>query len=62
MVIVIFVVSIILSAGIVNAIQRGFMKFIGADSMFYSMKTKVIIIIIVALFLTGLAMKLFGIK
>lgn len=44
---VIYIIGFIISAGIVNVAQRLFMKLMGADTMFFSMKTKIIIIFFV---------------
>ncbi len=58
---VLFIISLAVSSVIVNKSQQMFMKFIGSDMMFFSMKKKVFIIVILALFLEAFILKIFGI-
>ena len=51
MILVAFAIAFVISAVIVNAGYNLFMNFIGADSMFFSAKTKLIIMVVVALLL-----------
>ena len=60
LILVVFVIALIVSAMIVNAIQQMFMNFMGADVMFFNGKTKLFIIVILAFILFGLVAKLFG--
>ena len=63
---IIFIVSLCVAIPLVNAGQRWFMKIVGVDSMFFSIKKKIIAIIVVALIITsvvvGLILKIFGIS
>ena len=61
MVLVIFVIALIVSSILVNKVQQLYMSFVGASSMFFSGKKKLFAILVVAFFLTGLVMKIFGI-
>lgn len=58
---VLFIISLAVSSVIVNKSQQMFMRFIGSDMMFFSMKKKVFIIVILALFLEAFILKIFGI-
>lgn len=60
MLFIIFVISLVASSILVNKAQQLFMGFMGADGMFFSMKAKLIIIVIVALFIAGIIGKIFG--
>ena len=42
-----FIITLIIAIILVNAAYRLFMKIVGADGMFYSVKSKIITIIIV---------------
>lgn len=57
---VILVISLILGVIVVNAGQRLFMKVIGADAMFFSIKTKILLIIIAAALIYEFIGNLFG--
>lgn len=57
---IILIVCFFVSSIIVNQVQKMYMRFIGADAMFFSGKSKIIAIIVVTLFLTGLGLKIFG--
>ena len=63
---IIFIVSLCVAIPLVNAGQRWFMKIVGVDSMFFSIKKKIIAIIVVALIITsvvvGLILNIFGIS
>ena len=59
-IIVFFIISLVVATIITNVAQRLFMKVMGADAMFFSMKKKLIAIVIIALLLTGLVINMFG--
>lgn len=59
-IVVVFIISLVISTIIVNAVQRGFMKAMNMDAMSYSIKGKLIAILIVALLITGLYIKATG--
>lgn len=59
---VVFIISLIISAIVVNNAQRLFMKLIGADTMRFNGKTKFIIIIILALILAAVVINALGIE
>lgn len=56
-----FVVSLVVATIIVNGAYQLFMKLIGADAMFFSAKTKLVAIVVVALLIMGTVVKIFGI-
>ena len=64
--IILFIISLCVAIPLVNVAQRWFMKIIGIDSMFFSIKKKVIAIFVVAIIITslilGVIMKIFGIS
>lgn len=64
--IILFIISLWVAIPLVNVAQRWFMKIIGIDSMFFSIKKKVIAICVVAIIITslilGVIMKIFGIS
>lgn len=60
LIIVVFVISLLVSAGLVNKVQQMYMKFMGASGMFFSGKKKLFAIVLIAFFLTGFVMKIFG--
>lgn len=55
------IITLVIAIILVNAAYRLFMKIVGADGMFYSIKSKIIAIIIVWLILAGLGLKVVGI-
>ena len=57
---VVFVIALIVSAMIVNAVQQMFMNFIGADVMFFNGKTKLAIIVILAFLMFRFVAGFFG--
>lgn len=57
---VLCIIGLCISALIVNKAQQLFMSFIGADTMFFNYKSKLVAIVIVALFITAPIAKLFG--
>ena len=57
---IILIISLVIAIPLVNAGQRLFMKVIGIDGMFFSVKKKVIAIIIVWLIIAGFGLKIFG--
>lgn len=63
---IILIISLVIAIPLVNAGQRLFMKVIGIDGMFFSVKKKVIAICVVAIIITslilGVIMKIFGIS
>lgn len=58
--IAIIVISLVVASVIVNAVQQMFMKFMGANVMFFDGKKKLLAIIVIALILTGLLVSFFG--
>ena len=60
LVIIIFIAALVIATIIVNKVQQIYMKIIGAETMFFSGKKKLIAIFIVGLIIAGLAFKLFG--
>ena len=64
--IILFIISLCVAIPLVNSVQQWFMKIIGIDSMFFSIKKKVIAICVVAIIITslilGVIMKIFGIS
>lgn len=54
---VILIVALVLAIGLVNGGQQLLMRVLGADSMYYSMKTKLIIIFVVFLIIGGLMLR-----
>ncbi len=59
---VIFIISIVVSSVIVNKAQQLFMDFMGADGMFFSVKVKLIAILVLALLLAAIVCNVFGIE
>lgn len=57
---ILFVVSFIIAAVIVNKCQQLFMRLMGADAMYFSMKKKLIAIVVVWLIIFGFVGGLFG--
>ncbi len=53
-VLVVAAVCLILSIILVNGAYRLFMKIIGADAMFFSQKTKIVVIIVVFMIILSL--------
>lgn len=60
MLFIVFVISLVIASIIVNKAQHLFMDFMGADGMFFSIKAKLIIIVIVGLLIAGVVGKIFG--
>lgn len=64
--IILFIISLCVAIPLVNSVQRWFMKIIGIDGIFFSIKKKVIAIFVVAIIITslilGVIMKIFGIS
>lgn len=58
--IIILIVSFVLGSIIVNWAQRMYMKLMGAETMFFSGKKKLIGILIVSIIVFSLIAKLFG--
>ena len=59
---IIFIVSLIVATIVANTAQQLYMRVIGASGMFFSGGKKLVIIIGIALFLTAIIIKLFGIE
>lgn len=59
--IIILIIAFAISSMLVNKLQQLYMKFMGADTMFFNGKKKLIAIIIIAFVLAGTVFKLFGI-
>ena len=60
--VVILIVALIIAIGIVNGGQQLLMRVLGADSMYYSMKTKLIIIGVVFLIIGSLMFRACGLS
>ena len=60
--VVILIVALVLAIGIVNGGQQLLMRVLGADSMYYSMKTKLIIIGVVFLIVGSLMFRACGLS
>lgn len=61
LIMVIFVVCLGIATVIVNGAQQLYMKFIGADAMFFNGKKKLIAILLIALFLASIIVHIFHI-
>ena len=59
---ILFIASFIVAAVIVNKVQQLYMKLMGADMMFFSMKKKLIAIVVVGILIFGLVGRLFGLE
>ena len=59
---IIFIISLVVATIIVNTAYQLFMKVIGASGMFYSAKTKLIAIVVIALILSAFVLHIFGIE
>jgi len=57
---IIFIVSFIIAAVIVNKVQQLYMKIMGADMMYFSMKKKLVAIILVGVLVYSLFANIFG--
>lgn len=57
---IIFIVAFIPAIMLVNKAQQLYMKLIGANTMFFSGKKKVIAIVVVWLIISGILLSLFG--
>lgn len=58
--VVILIVSFVIAIVLVNWAYKLFMKIMGANAMFFSMKTKLLAIIVVGVIIMSLLGKLFG--
>ena len=56
-----FIIARVIAVILVNAGHRLFMKIMGADGMLFSIKGKIIAIILVWLIIAGLGLKVVGI-
>ena len=56
-----FIVAFVIAVILVNAGQRLFMKIMGADGMVFSIKKKIIAIVLIWLIIAGLGLKVVGI-
>lgn len=61
LIVVLFIVSFLIAAWIVNKVQELYMKLIVANTMFFSGSKKLIAIFIVAMILLGLIASILGI-
>lgn len=52
-VVVIFLITLVVTAIAVNTVQQLFMRLIGANVMFFSGKSKLIVIVVIALILSA---------
>ena len=57
---IVFIVSFIIAAVIVNKVQQLYMKLMGADMMYFSMKKKLIAIVVVGILVFSLIGSFFG--
>lgn len=57
---IVFIVSFIISAVIVNKVQQLWMRLMGADMMYFSMKKKLVAIALIGLLIFGLIGALLG--
>lgn len=57
---IVFIVSFIIAAVIVNKVQQLWMKLMGADMMYFSMKKKVVAIVLVGFLVFGLIGSVLG--
>ena len=57
---IVFIISFIIAAAIVNKVQQLWMKMMGADMMYFSMKKKLIAIVVVGIIVFGLFGKVLG--
>lgn len=57
---IVFIVSFIIAAVIVNKVQQLYMKLMGADMMYFSMKKKLIAIVVVGILVFSLIVSFFG--
>lgn len=57
----ILIVSLVLAFVVVNAGQQLLMKIMGADTMFFNMKTKLVFVFVAFLVIFGLIDKIFGV-
>lgn len=56
-----FIIALVIAVILVNAGQRLFMRIMGADGMLFSIKKKIIAIVIIWLIIAGLGLKVVGI-
>jgi hypothetical protein len=59
---IIFIISFIIAAVIVNKVQQMYMKLMGADRMYFSMKKKLIAIVVVGILVFSLIVYFFGLS
>ena len=57
---ILLVVSLVIAAVIVNKAQQLFMKFLGADTMYFSAKKKMIAIVIVGIIVFSIIGSILG--
>ena len=57
---IVFIVSFIIAAVIVNKIQQLWMRLMGADMMYFSMKKKMVAIVLVGFLVFGLIASILG--
>ena len=58
--IIILIIAFVASVIVVNAAYKLFMRLLGANAMFFSVKKKLIAIVVVWLIIGGFGLKLFG--
>lgn len=56
-----FIIALVIAVILVNAGQRLFMRIMGVDGMLFSIKKKIIAIVIIWLIIAGLGLKVVGI-
>lgn len=57
---VVFIASFIIAAAIVNKVQQLWMRLMGAEMMYFSMKKKLIAIVVVGILVFGLIGSVLG--
>lgn len=57
---IVFIASFIIAAVIVNKVQKLWMRLMGADMMYFSMKKKLIAIVVVGIIVFGLVGSILG--
>jgi hypothetical protein len=57
----IFIIALVVSTVITNTAQQLFMRMLGMNAMFFSVKKKLIAIVVIAIVLSTIILQLFGI-
>lgn len=59
---IVLILSFVVANILVNKAQQLYMKFIGADTMFFNGKKKLIGIVVLALLISSIIIQIFGIE